>query len=68
MTAIQRAKAIETICAVTSVEAEIIEAHQDYELGAWLDEMGFDWDGDEWVQSAEAGEFQDWQEEGGRSE
>lgn len=45
----QRILAIEVLEAETEVPVENIEQYQDYELEAWLYELGFEWNGRKWV-------------------
>lgn len=49
MTPFQRDEAVETLIYATSVAPDDIEKHEDYELQAWLDELGYVWNGNAWV-------------------
>lgn len=39
----QRSEAIDMLIAKTEVNAEEIEEYEDYELEAWLGELGYEW-------------------------
>lgn len=54
MTQYQRILAIDLLEAETVVPREEIEEYADWELEAWLYELGFDWNGRRWVQDVEA--------------
>ena len=45
MTTYQRILAIDLLLAETEVLESEIDAAQDYQLEAWLNELGFEWDG-----------------------
>ncbi|MBK8188856.1 MAG: hypothetical protein IPK79_00215 [Vampirovibrionales bacterium] len=45
----QRILAIDILLAETEVPEEEIRKYKDYELEAWLGELGFEWNGAEWV-------------------
>lgn len=45
----QRILAIDVLLAETEVPEETIRKYKDYELEAWLSELGFEWNGAEWV-------------------
>lgn len=45
MTTYQRILAIDLLLAETEVPEGEINATQDYQLEAWLNELGFEWDG-----------------------
>lgn len=49
----QRILAIDLLEAETDVPREEIEEYQDYELEAWLYELGFEWDGRKWMDADE---------------
>lgn len=58
MSALQRIKAIDILLSETDVPEEEIEAHDDVALGAWMYELGYDWNGDAWVLADEDDEAQ----------
>ena len=45
----QRILAIDILLAETEVPKSEIEQYQDYELEARLGELGFEWNGEKWV-------------------
>mgnify|MGYP003494968782 CR=1 FL=1 len=45
----QRILAIDLLEAETEVPKDEIEKYEDWELEAWLYELGFDWNGRKWV-------------------
>lgn len=49
MSTYQRIQAIDLLLSETEVPESEIEKYKDYELEAWLDELGFEWDGQKWV-------------------
>lgn len=53
----QRILAVDLLEAETEVPKEQIEQYQDYELEAWLYELGFEWDGNRWVNVDDINEF-----------
>ena len=56
MTTYQRILAIDLLLAETEVPEGEINATQDYQLEAWLNELGFEWDGTKWVYVDDDGE------------
>ena len=43
MSEFQRGEAIELLERLTIMRAEEIEEYEDYELEAWIDELGYEW-------------------------
>ena len=51
MTENQRMKALEIVSLQTLVSDAEAEQYDDLSLSAWLYELGYDWDGTEWVEA-----------------